>query len=100
MLRQLLRHFPVGRSSRWGRTLPKPATRTPARLLTVEQLEDRTLLTTLAPLPGNGAPLPASDSAGGAAQIAISADGRFATYTSTAPNLVSGQVDTAVVSNV
>lgn len=44
--------------------------------------------------------LPASDAAGGASQPMSSADGRFTVYTSTAPNLVPGQVNTTVGSNV
>ncbi len=44
--------------------------------------------------------LPPSASAGGVSQALNSADGRFTVFTSTAPNLVAGQVHTAVVQNV
>jgi Tol biopolymer transport system component len=82
----------------------KPSPRTPrpraAGRLVVERLEDRTLPALLAPLTNFSPALPPSDSAGGAAQALNSADGRFTVYTSTAANLVPGQVDTAVASNV
>jgi Tol biopolymer transport system component len=71
-----------------------------ARRLAVEELEARTLPTTLAPLTTFNPFLASSDSAGGAAQALTSADGRFTVYASTAPNVVPGQVDTAVASNV
>jgi hypothetical protein len=41
-----------------------------------------------------------SDSTGGASQALVSANGRYIVYTSTASNVVPGQVDTAVASNV
>jgi hypothetical protein len=67
---------------------------------TVERLEDRTLPSTLAPVVTVNPALPPSDSAGGVSQALNSADGRYTVFTSTAPNLVAGQVHTAVVQNV
>jgi Tol biopolymer transport system component len=90
LLRQLLHRAP--RAARRGR--PRP--RRPA----VEELEARALPTTLAPLTGFSPALPPSTSAGGAAQALGSSSGRYTVYTSTAANVVGGQVDTAVASNV
>jgi hypothetical protein len=100
MMRLSLSKF-LNRLRRAGRPAGAPAARRrPTRPLTVEPLEDRTLPASLLSLvsPPN-VQLPASDSAGGLTGFKISADGRFIAYSSTAPNLVAGQVDTAVAEN-
>jgi hypothetical protein len=69
-------------------------------LLTVEALEDRTLLSPLVPITVFNPNLPPSDSTGGAERPLTSADGRFTVYQSTAANVVPQQVNTAVASNI
>jgi hypothetical protein len=92
--RWLLRRVPPFRRS------VKPQGRRGIRPPAVECLEDRALPSILAPVATFDPVLPASDSAGGVSQAFNSADGRFTVFTSTAPNLVDGQVHTAVVQNV
>src|SRR5438045_2600875 len=74
----------------------------PARWrLALEVLEDRTVPAPLLNLVSPTNPqLPTSDSAGGVFAPLNSADGRFTVYQSNAANLVSGQVNTAVASNI
>src|SRR5262249_4282657 len=103
LFRQLLDQvLSVGGSRRLSRQPGKPARRKwTACPLAVERLEDRTVPAPLLSLVSPSNPLlPASDSAGGVSRPMISADGRFTVYESFAPNLVLGQVNTAVVGNV
>jgi hypothetical protein len=72
----------------------------PARRLTVEPLEDRTLPSTLAAVPVYDSSLPASVSSGGVSQPFVSYDGRYVVYTGLAPNLVANQVNEAPVANI
>src|ERR1700719_2413810 len=74
---------------------PARIPRVPYRL-SLEQLETRALPSTVQPVTGASLQLPQSDSAGGTSQVMTSADGNFTVYASTAPNLVAGQVNTAV----
>jgi hypothetical protein len=92
---------------RWfgHRSRPAPRTRgaAPRRrgpALLVEALEDRTLMSTLAPLTAFDPTLPSSDSTGGLTDAMTSSDGCYTAFTSTAPNLVDNQIDTGVASNV
>src|SRR5438105_4217532 len=81
--------------------LPSVRRRGPAAVrLAVEQLEDRTVLSTLAAIPVFSSALPSSASAGGVSQPFLSYDGRYIVYTATAPNLVPGQVNTAPAANI
>jgi len=66
----------------------------------LELLEDRTVLSPLQLISPVNALLPASAGAGNAATPEISANGQYIVYSSTAPNLVTGQSNTAVVSNI
>src|SRR5690349_18450709 len=97
-LRRLFRQVFAFRRSRPERCRPgKPAQRAkPPCRLAVEELECRTLLTTLAPLSTFSPTVLQSDSAGGVSDAMASADGNSIVFTSTAPNLVPGQVNTAV----
>jgi hypothetical protein len=96
----LFRLLQVGRSGGQKPSSRKPARERPARLLRVEQLEDRTLPSTLlSPIPFNPT-LPTSASAGGVAQPNLSYDGRYVVYTSVAPNLVTGQVNRSPSANI
>jgi hypothetical protein len=101
-LRRLIHQvLPVLRWGAEGRRHARPTrVRAPARRLTVELLEDRTTPTTLAPVSLFNPTLPPSDSTGGVSQALISADGRVTVFTSTAPNLIDDQVDTALASNI
>jgi hypothetical protein len=97
-LRKLIHQVVALRRSRPERRRPRQARQ--ACRLAVEELESRTLLTTLAPLSTSSPTVLQSDSAGGVSDAMVSADGNSIVFTSTAPNLVPGQVDTAVASNV
>jgi hypothetical protein len=92
---RLLRAVQGLRTGRQGRRPGKPA-----RRLAVEPLEDRTLLSTLAALTSFDPTLPESASAGGVSQAFTSANGSYTVYTSTAANVVSGQVNLAAAGNI
>jgi hypothetical protein len=69
--------------------------------LWIEPLEERTLPTgILVPVSPFSAPLPHSDSAGGASQIKNSDNGRYVVYTSSAPNLIPNQINQSVATNI
>src|SRR5579871_5542083 len=73
-----------------------------ARQLSVETLEDRTLLdATLQPVTlANGSSALLSAAAGSSSNASVSADGRYVAYESTATNLVANQNSGAITSNV
>jgi Tol biopolymer transport system component len=101
-LRHLLHRTP--QAGRRGRPGHPPQTRTRAARsicsLAVEQLEDRTVLSTLAAIPVFNPSLPNTASSGGVSQPFISSDGRYIAYTATAPNLVGNQVNTTPEANI
>jgi Tol biopolymer transport system component len=78
-----------------------PGSRRPARRLTVEPLEDRCLPSTLQAISVPDPHQPPSDTAAGISVVsAVSADGRYVAFQSTAPNLVAGQAGTPYANNV
>jgi hypothetical protein len=91
-LRQLLNQvLPAGRIPRKRRAgLP----------LAVEELEPRTVLAALQLVSPADALVPPSDGAGSSSEPKPSADGRFVVYTSSASNLVPGQLEASPVTNV
>jgi hypothetical protein len=92
----------MNRVVRAGRRPAAPAGRkAPARRLAFEQLEDRTLPAPLLSLvsPANTM-LPACDGVGGVQAPMNSADGRFTAYATIAANVVAGQVDSTLATNV
>jgi Tol biopolymer transport system component len=78
----------------------KAAVRAGCRL-SVERLEDRCLPSTLQAISVPDPHQPPSDTAAGASALdAVSADGRYVVFESTAPNLVPGQAGSPFVNNI